>query len=88
MFAHEWICPGVRKNYVITIFIGIRAMDTCRASFGNIQHLIEINETLQLKVPPLMLNTLPFFCIGPQLSQPCEMSKEQPQFPTEMQSQA
>ena len=46
-------------------------MDTCRASFGNIQHLIEINETLQLKVPPLLLNTLPFFFA----SAPCYRSR-------------
>ena len=80
--------PRCSQNYVITIFIGVRAMDTCRTSFGNIQHLIEINETLQLKVPPRMLSTLfVLMCLGSLLS-PCEMSKERQRFPTEMESQA
>ena len=52
--------PKCSQNYVITMFIDTRAMDTCRTSFGNIQHLIDINETLQLKVPPRMLSTLSF----------------------------
>ena len=35
--------------------------------FCNIQHLIEINETLQLKVPPRVLSSLSFLCA----SAPC-----------------
>ena len=49
------------KIMLSPLFIGIRAMDTCRASFGNIQHLIEINEALQLKYPPVFFASAPCY---------------------------
>ena len=51
------------KIMLSPLFIGIRAMDTCRASFGNIQHLIEINEALQLNTPPFFLHRPPVIAV-------------------------
>ena len=70
------------------MFIGTRAMDTCRTSFGNIQHLIEINETLQLKVPPRVLSTLSFLCALAPCYRYARGPKSDPGFLTEMESQA